>query len=106
MIKKESHEDTKLKRAKDRESERIKTDTSQKQKIKFHRVLNDNSHEYTDKIKYLSACLISDCKNHQLVFEENFFFSSSSEKKSDDDAEVKVRTKTTMTAAINYQSET
>ena len=106
MMKKKSHKDTELRRIRDKESKRIKTNTLQKQKIKLHEVLDSNSHECTDKIRHLLACLISDCKNHQLVSEENFFFSSSSEKKNDDDAEVKIKAKTTMAAAINYQFET
>ena len=102
MMKKESCKDTELRKTEDKESERIKMNTLQKQKIKFHRVLGSNSHKCTDKIRHLSACSISDCKNHQSVFEEDFFFSFSLKKKSDDDAEIRIRTKTTMTTVINY----
>ena len=110
MTEKESCKNTELKRTKngelrragDRESERTEMNTSQKQKIKLHRVLDSNSHECTDKIRHLLVCLISDCKNHQSVFEENFSFLFSSEKKNDDDAEIRAKTKTTMTAVISY----
>ena len=101
-MKKKSHEDTELRKVKDGESEEIERDTLQEQKIKFCRILDSNSHEHTDKTKHLSAYLISDCKNHQLIFEENSSFSSSLEKKSDDDAEVRTRAETTTTTAISY----